>query len=281
MLTYQRLKDSLANNREELVEFAEALLRAMGEEAPGAIEEQLREKLLLGQGLGEKLIQESREQHYARVLLSISAAVALRFSTEVPAADSVTPLGQRYKELDYRVATQFSRLKSLIDMLQETASRAALNRQGGTSSMEEQTGLAAKAIADWVQMTWEHSESELDHVLMPGGVMAKLIRDGHSPQTVESRLGIRANLGGRPVLLGQEAEFYLLMFPSPQGRRFLQDMRLEPYTFDFPDPERLIWLYIQHYAAEPYFIKEKQEPVVAQLGPGPVQLQNADGTATQ
>jgi hypothetical protein len=279
-LAYHRLKDGLANNREELVEFAEALLRAMGEEAPGAIEEELREKPLPWQRPGVRIVQESREQHYARVLLTTSVAVALRFSIGVPVVDNITPLGERYKELDYRVTAQFSRLKPLINTLQETVSKAALNRQGGTSSEEEKTLLAAKAMADWVQMSWEQSGSELDQVLAPGGVMAKLVRDGHSPQTVESRLGIRANFGGRPMVLGQEAEFYLLAFPSAHGRRFLQDMRLEPYTFDFPDPERLIWLYVQHYAAEPYFIKEEHEAVVAQIGPGPVQSQNANVKAT-
>ncbi len=61
-------------------------------------------------------------------------------------------------------ATQFSRLKPLIETLQEEVSKAELDREGRMSSEEEKTGLASKAMADWVQMTWEHNESELDQV---------------------------------------------------------------------------------------------------------------------
>lgn len=48
-------------------------------------------------------------------------------------------------------------------------------------------------------------------------------------------------------------------------------MRLKPYTYDMSDAERLLWLYVQLYAVELYFVKEEPEPVVAQLGPGSVQ----------
>lgn len=280
MINFQRLQDGLASNREEIVVFAEALLRLMGEETAAVIEQELREKPFFEGQAGKHPLHESREQHEAHVLMTMSAAAALRLSTAPPQTDSVLLLSERYKELDYHNARQLSRLKPAIDMLQERVSVLTLAQRNGTLPEGQQVDLATIILTGWVQALWEHAVPELDEVFMPGGVIAKLVKDGHSPQTVESRLGIRANLGGRPALVGQEAEFYLLVFPSKQGRRFLQDMRLEPYTYDFPDVERLLWLYVQHYAVEPYFVKEEPEPVVAQLGPGSVQAPDVDVSPT-
>ncbi|SRR6266699_1067861 len=226
MFGFQRLKDGLASNREEIAVFAEALLRLIGEETPALIEQELREKPFFEGQARKHPLHESREQHDAHVLMTMSAA-ALRLSIVPLQTDSVLLLSERYKELDYHNAHQLSRLKPAIDVLQQRVSVLTLAECNGTLPERQQVELATNVLMDWVQAIWEHTVPELDEVFMPGGVMAKLVKDGRSPQMVESRLGIRANLGGRPALVGQEAEFYLLVFPSKQGRWFLQDMRLD------------------------------------------------------
>jgi len=52
---------------------------------------------------------------------------------------------------------------------------------------------------------------------------------------------------------GLVGELYLLMFPSQQGRQFFQNKRVGTFI-DFPDAERLVFLFVQHYLALPEFV---------------------------
>ena len=67
---YMRLRERMGKETEELKEFAELLLRVMGEELPIDIEQQFREKAVVG----------SRERHLAQVLMATLVSMAMRFS---------------------------------------------------------------------------------------------------------------------------------------------------------------------------------------------------------
>ena len=65
----------------------------------------------------------------------------------------------------------------------------------------------------------------------------------------------RTSLFGRNTQPGQLGALYLLIPPSSQTHQFSQDLNLpKRHIIDFPDVERLLLLYIQHYVSEPLFI---------------------------
>ena len=176
---YKRLGTSMAYKRNELRELTEILLRTMGEEMPHHIERQFR----------EKAPSTEREAYYMQVLLEVLTAVALRFSTAMPASDMLTPLEERYNELDGQGTSQLSMSRLLIDALNKKIQAADLDEDeraaGQVTTQQFDDALAAQAVAAWSQVLWEKKDPELDLVLASGGVVAKLVNKGYNAQTVK------------------------------------------------------------------------------------------------
>src|SRR5207302_8919108 len=110
-------------------------------------------------------------------------------------------------------------------------------------------------FAAWGQMLWEDKDPELDRTLSPEGVLPKLVEEDYNAHMVKRLLGLRTSLFGRNTQPGQLGALYLLIPPSSQTHQFSQDLNLpQRHIIDFPDVERLLLLYIQHYVSEPLFI---------------------------
>jgi hypothetical protein len=246
---YNLLGRGLEENREEINQLAEALIRAMGTERIAIIDKQLCDRLQPAQQNSGTPILDRREQHKAQVLMSTSVAVTTRIAIGEPASTDVPVLDERYKGLDHRTTPLFAGLRPLIDMLQHKVSKP----QSSPESVVTQEEVAA-AMAAWGQTLWAHKIASLNELLNSGGVMEKLVQEKYSPQTVRNTLEILANLVGRPVMPeGLVGELYLLMFPSQQGRQFFQNQHIGTFI-DFPDAERLVLLFVQHYMALPEFV---------------------------
>ncbi len=246
MGNYKLLSDSLTKNREEVNELAEAVLRAMGTESAATIEQDLRDRTPTAQSTNRPVRPDRRERHNAEALMTTSVSMITRFATSTSSYEDAKTLEQRYLALDHRIVPEFSTLKPVIDQL---LTKGQAIKQDAFISPEEWAG----AFASWGQILWERKVPELNELLNSEGAMAKLQEEHYNPQTVRDTLEILANLVGRPVMAGQISERFLLMFPSAEGRQFFQNQRMEPHYIDFPDVERLVLLYIQHYVAKPTF----------------------------
>ena len=277
MGNYKLLSESMARNRPETDELAEALLRAMGTESAATIERDLRERATSQPTTKKVVLADWREKHNAEVLASTSVSVLTRFATVSPQSyDDAVTLQERYKALDHRIQPLFSTLKALVDQVER---KATASRQNSTITQKE----IAEAFAWWAQILWEHKVADLVELLNSEGVMAKLQQERYNPQTVRDTLEILANLVGRPVMANQVSERYLLMFPSAEGRQFFLNQKMESHFIDFPDAERLVLLYIQHYIAKPAYIERLQisAPVAATVNSTVVDSSLANGQQGQ
>jgi hypothetical protein len=263
----KELRDSLTNNREELKEFAEILLRAMGEETPVGIDQEMRSRPFVVQQFGEQSYQESRERHEAQLLMSTTVAAALRMAVAMPRRDVVAPLEKRCLDLDYRITEECADLKSLLEMMEGrlTAYTHTHHSKGAavtsSAAVEDETlELAGRGLAIWGQMLWESKDKELHTMLASNGIIHHLRREDYDPQTVKSLLATHTVVTGRSSRIGQLGELYVLMFPSIEGRQYFQEMRMEPHFLYIPDTERIVLLYIGQYVAEPHFIVDDTTP---------------------
>lgn len=249
---YKRLGAAMAHNRSELRELTEILLRSMGQEMPHHIERQFK----------EKAPPTNREAYYTQILMEALVAVTLRFSTSIPASDMLTPLEERYSELDGQSTSQLSSLRVLVDALNKKIKTADLDENDSVTTpapaMQLDIPLAGRAMSAWGQMLWEGKDMELAAVLASGGVVAKLMNKGYTPQTVKETLGIRTNPSGRSLITRLAGDLYLFVSPSPESRKFLRDFLPDRFIADFPDSERLLLLQIQHYVARP-LVKQLSE----------------------
>lgn len=257
---YKRLISYMTKEAEELKEFSEMLVRMMGEEVPIEIEQQFREKSFTG----------SREQRQAQVLMTTLATLVLRFLISAQSVDAMTPIIDRYENLDNQYIYQLPALNSLISTLRRRVSKATLQPLYGTTGAntasqvstsdhtQENILLATDGFATWAQLLWERrgeKNDKLNNALVQDGVLPKLLSDGYDPRAVMRRLYVRTSLFGRPIQAGQPGEAYLLLSPSPQSRTFRQQLNIPPrLIIDFPDTERLLLLYIQQYIAKPLFV---------------------------
>lgn len=253
---YKRLGVAMVHKRSELRELTELLLRTMGEEMPHHIERQYR----------EKAPSTDREAYYMQILMEALTAVALRFSTTIPASDMLTPLEERYEEMDGQNASHLAPIRLLVDELNKKMKTADLdedeNIAGSVAGKGSDVQLAARAVAAWSQTLWEKKDHELDFVLASGGVIAKLMSKGYNSQTVKETLGMRTSPSGRSLITRLHDELYLFVAPTPESRKFLRDFLPERYIADFPDSERLLLMHIQHYVARPIIVSR------GELGPG-------------
>ena len=124
------------------------------------------------------------------------------------------------------------------------------------------TYLATDAFATWVQTLWDHKDAKLEKILTQSGVLAKLMEDdAYDARAVMRRLQTRTSLFGRSIPAGQRGELYLLLAPSVESRLFRQSLNIPSrLIIDFPDVERLLLLYIQHYVSESLFIPALPAP---------------------
>ncbi len=264
---YMRMRERMGKETEELKEFAELLLRVMGEELPIDIEQQFREKTVVG----------SRERHLAQVLMATLVSMAMRFSVAPQSVASMTPIIDRYENIDSQYIHQQSALTTLIDTLRKKVSEATIqpalsdSRDSTVGSMNnpEQTRanmlVATDAFATWGQMLWDNNDAKLEQTLTRSGVLAKLMEDDeYDARAVMRRLQSRTALFGRSVPNGQAGELYLLLSPSVQSRMFRQGLNIPSRLItDFPDVERLVLLYIQRYVTEPLFIPDPTDDTIA------------------
>ena len=245
---YKRLGASMAHKKNELKELAEILLRAMGEEMPHNIERQLR----------EKAPPTDRETYYIQILMEALTAVALRFSTTIPATDMLTPLEERYNEMDGQSSSQLSSLRLLIEALNKKVKTTDLDQNetvtGSAATKQLDVTLTTRALTAWSQILWEGKDQELDSVLASGGVIAKLVDKGYNSQTVKETLGMRTSPSGRSLITRGNDDLRLFVSPSPESRKFLRDFLPERYIAEFPDSERLLLLHIQHYVARSVYV---------------------------
>lgn len=276
MGNYKLLSESMARNRPEVDELAEALIRIMGTESAATIEQDLRERATAQPTASKIVPTDWREKHNAEALTSTSVSVLTRFATISPQSyEDAKTLRTRYAALDHRILPLFSTLRALIEQAER---KATASRQNSDISKEE----LAEAFAWWAQILWEHKVKELDELLNSEGVMAKLQQEQYSPQTVRDTLEILANLVGRPVMANQVSERYLLMFPSSGGRQFFLNQKMESHFIDFPDAERLVLLYIQHYIAKPgYLPMQISAPVAATVNSNVVDSSLVNGQQGQ
>ena len=85
--------------------------------------------------------------------------------------------------------------------------------------------------------------------------------DAYDARAVMRRLQARTSLFGRSIPAGQRGELYLLLAPSVESRLFRQSLNIPSrLIIDFPDVERLLLLYVQHYVSEPLFIPALPAP---------------------
>jgi len=283
---YQRLKEQIGKDVEVLKELAELLLRMMGEEAPIEIERLFRERPFTG----------GREQRHAQVLMATLAALALRFSVAAPSVDSMTPMIERYENIDNQYIHQLPALSTLIQTLRRRVRKTTLqpilsagNSATGSQILNvtpdlvgENITMGTDGLATWGQMLWERRDRKLDETLVQDGVLPKLLDDGYDSRAVMRRLQARTSLFGRSMLVGQPGEVYLLLAPSIQSRLFRQNLNIPSrFIIDFPDTERLLLLYIQRFVAEALFIPDPEPPATLMVKPDELAFDIAAGVASQ
>ena len=263
----KRIRSTIGDQTGEVQEFAGLLLRVMGAEEPGQIEQHARGRLRSSDQLS---LQQDREKQHAQTLLSVTAALALRVELDQQAVTGIAPLRERYHELGYRVTNTFTGLQLLFERLEEEAGREAPQKQANNGSTWVTTNtddgsLIDYALLTWCQSLWEQNDDEVRKLLEAKTITEYLRREGYDPQTVKGMLGARTVITGRSIEARQVGELSFLMFPSRDGNRFFEDMGLEPRFVGIPDMERLILLYIHQYVAPPHFIV-KVEPDDDQIG---------------
>lgn len=262
--SYNRLMGRLDQEIGELKEFCELLLRVMGEEIPTEIEQQFRDRTTY---------QGAVEEHNAQVLMSTLVAMALRLSINATLISSLNPLIQQYDAIAESFEYEPMAMKSLIENLRKKVRQNLLqplmegNIQSGGA---EANTLAGTAIAAWGQMLWERKDAELDRTLSTAGVLPKLLEKEHNPHMIKRLLGLRTSLFGRNTSPEHIGMLYLLLPPSSQTHQFSQELNLSRrYIIDFPDVERLLLLYIQHYVGKALVISTS----------APLQVETGSNTA--
>jgi hypothetical protein len=259
----QKLTDDLIHEESDLQEFAEVLLRVMGEEVPAELEILLRDERVSegAQQFWRPSYLDRRALRHIQVLTAIIAAVALRMVIDIPHYDAITPLDRRFREIsdvdpDYQVT-----LKSLIERIQNYNKDVILNNLRGQpiSQDDYKKQLILQALALWAQIFWIHKDNELDELLKSQDIFVVLKKQGYAPQTIRDLLGVRVNPGGRPRVAGWNGEAYLIAPPSPDGFKYIlgMDHRLDrEMIYDSPDTERFIMLFLHRYPALPLLIPQ-------------------------
>lgn len=286
---HQRLKHLLAREGVELQEFSELLLRMLGEEQASEVEQQFRAR---------RSTSSKGEQRSAEVLLTTLVAMVLRFLITSPADADMSLIIDRYKNIEEYYTQQLPALHTLIYLLRRKVRENALQIEGdatNTRGFSRNSGqvlanniLASDSLATWSQMLWEYKDDELDQTLRQEGILSRLMEDGYDPRAVLRHLRAHTNPAALNIPAGQIGTLQLLVAPSPQGRQFRQNLGLPGQVFiDFPDIERLLLLYVQHYTANPLFVPDPPPAALPapQVGPdnspsdgAPSAHQNGTGT---
>lgn len=261
----QKLRNDLVQEPPELQEFAEVLLRVMGEEPPADVENMLRDEQASGatQQLWRPSYLDRRALHHLQVLTAAITSVALRIVIDMPETDVITPLDRRLKDIaDVDVYYQIT-LKTLIEQMQNYHSNAVLNEQGGQPLQEddEDSRMIVEALTLWSQIFWIHKDSDLDELLKQQDVFVVLKRQKYRPETIRDLLGVRVNPGGRPPVTGWNGGAYLIAPPSGDSYKYIlsMDNRLDKdMIYDSPDTERFIMLFLHHYPALPMMLPVQQ-----------------------
>lgn len=200
------------------------------------------------------------EQHSASVLMGTLVAVALRLLINATSIYSMTPLIQQYDSVAISLGREPTAMKSLIENLRKKVRQNMLQpiTEGRVKPADLETNiLATSAFAAWGQMLWEGRDAALDRTLSSEGVLPKLLTEDNNAHMIKRLLSLRTSLFGRNVQRGQIGALYLLLPPSPQTHRFGHELNVSRrHIIDFPDLERLLLLYVQHYIGEPLFIPE-------------------------
>ena len=261
----QKFKNDLVQEPPELQEFAEVLLRVMGEESPADIENMLRDERTSGttQQLWRPSYLDRRALHHLQVLTAAITSVALRIVIDMPETDVITPLDRRLNDIaDVDVYYQIT-LKTLIERMQSYQTNAVLNKQGGQPLREddENSRMIVEALTLWSQIFWIHKDSDLDELLKQQDVFVVLKRQKYHPQTIRDLLGVRVNPGGRPQVTEWNGGAYLIAPPSGDSYKYIlsMDHRLDKdMIYDSPDTERFIMLFLHHYPALPMMLPVQQ-----------------------
>lgn len=261
----QKLRNDLVQEPPELQEFAEVLLRVMGEESPADIENMLRDERAsaAAQQFWRPSYLDRRALHHLQVLTAAITSVALRIVIDMPETDVITPLDRRLKDIaDVDVYYQIT-LKTLIEQMQNYNTNAVLNKQGGQPLREddEDSRMIVEALTLWSQIFWIHKDSDLDELLKQQDVFVVLKRQKYQPQTIRDLLGVRVNPGGRPQVTGWNGGAYLIAPPSGDSYKYIlsMDHRLDKdMIYDSPDTERFIMLFLHHYPALPMMLPVQQ-----------------------
>jgi hypothetical protein len=247
--SYSRMDTRLEQEGVDLKEFAELALRIMGQEPAEEIEQEFRERYP---------ISGSIEQHNASILMSTLLAMALRLSINATSIASMTPLIEQYDAIVHHLSHEPAAMRSLIDGLRKRLEQNMLQpvSEGRARAGETETDvLATNAFAAWSQILWEGKDAPLDRALSLKGVLPILLEEGNNAHMVQKFLGLRTSLFGRNIRTRQIGALYLLLPPSPYASQFSYDLNLPRQNIiDFPDMERLILLYVQHYAGDPLVI---------------------------
>lgn len=281
---FQRLNDRLIKEVDELKEFSQLVLRMMGEETPIQIEQQFREKPFTG----------NREQRQMQILMATLAALVLRFSIAAPTVDSMTPIIERYDTIDSQYSHQLTALSLLIDTLRKRVRDINLQPLLNTSNpatnsqtlppelVRENVLMSTGAFATWTQMLWEGKDTKLDQALDRKGILSKLLENNQDPKAVMRRLYAHTMLFGRSED-DENGEGFLLLSPSPESSDFRQNLNIPSrLIIDFPDPERLLLFYIQHYVREALFVPEPEPtPPTLKVSPEELIFDTPAGLASQ
>src|SRR4051812_27533105 len=118
----------------------------------------------------------------------------------------------------------------------------------------------------------------LDEAVSQEGILAKLEGKLDAPAVMRT-LRARLNLFGRPLPETPVGEIFLLMAPSQESFEFRQNLAIpDRNIIEFPDIERILLFYIQHFQVKPVFIPDDASTplltgasVVAALPPGTAQ----------
>lgn len=257
----QQLTDELTQESPAFREFAEVLLRVMGEETPADIEKVLRDERVAGaaQQFWRPSYLDRRTLRHLHVLTALIAAVTLRMMIDIPPTDAITALNRRLREISDIDAHYQVALESLIQRMQDHNKNVVLNSLRGqpVSQDDYEKQLVLQALTLWAQIFWMHQDSDLDDLLKPQDIFVVLKRLGYAPHTIRDILGVRVNPGGRPRLDGWKGDGSLIAPPSGDGFKYIlsMDHRLKrEVIYDSPDTERFIMLFLHRYPALPLII---------------------------
>ena len=242
---------------EELKELSELLVRAMGQEKPAELEQQLRKR-----PSQKTLPFANTSRRYLQVLMVSLVATALLFSVTSPSEDSITPLIERYESIEDDSTALTARIKTLNHILRDELSKKLLQptKAMEEKSSEEMTDLATSAFEAWGQMLWEGQVKELDMILSSEGVVPKLLADGDDIRLARRLLDLPRGQDYHNDNPGQTGTRYLLLPPSPQAEQLWHKLGLSKQNIiDLPDVERVLFLNIQNYRGESIFIADASD----------------------